>query len=628
MKTSIIYIVLLLSLFTLKAQDWSNTPVPANPGQGMKWELQENYSDDFNYNGKGDQFNSKWRDRYFNGWNGPGLTEWRSNEAVVTNGNLQIKASRKPGTNKVYCGVVTSKTKVIYPIYMEASIKVSNLELSSNFWMLSEDDTREIDVIEVYGGAAQTWFAQRMSTNFHVFKRNPNNNSILRDFNDQTHNTLPGNEFWRNGYHTFGVYWKSPTEITFYIDGIQTSDGSWAQATMLDKPSGEIMDKNVYKMDKPVFMIIDTEDHDWRSNQGIVASDASLADNSKNTMYVDWVRTYKPVPDVGDTNQLPDVSFSGINNGAQLPIGTSIQPTVIATDTDGSISNVKLYLNNQLIRQENVAPYEWGNVEGRDEQLKNLSNGSYNLKAEATDNRGGITSKTINFTVSTIANQQLITEGTYFIESIQNNQRLLARSIENHSARMHDPGNFNDQKWTFAHLGDNVYTIKNLGTGRFLEVPYARCGNGENVATWTDANDNHKRWKVIVNGNNSYSLQPLHCLQSGLDRSGGANNANVQIWNFNTTNPNQQWKIVPADASKSNDTLDRIVGLFPNPAKDVVTIMGQHKGEEIIVYNLLGEIVSSIIAKSDQELISISSLETGVYIVSIAGKSKLQLIKE
>ena len=226
------------------------------------------------------------------------------------------------------------------------------------------------------------------------------------------------------------------------------------------------------------------------------------------------------------------------------------------------------------------------------------------------------------------ANPQLIANGTYFIASSVNNQRVLARGLENHSARMHDPGNFNDQKWTFAHLGDNVYTIKNLGTGRFLEVPYARCGDGENVATWTDANDNHKKWKVITNGSNSYSLQPLHCLQSGLDRSGGADNANVQIWDFSTTNANQKWKIVPADASKSNDTLGRIVGLFPNPAKDVVTIMGQYKGEEIIVYNLLGEIVSSTIAKSDRELISISSLEDGVYIISIAGKSKLQLIKE
>jgi len=227
------------------------------------------------------------------------------------------------------------------------------------------------------------------------------------------------------------------------------------------------------------------------------------------------------------------------------------------------------------------------------------------------------------------ANPQLIANGTYFIASSVNNQRILARGLENHSARMHDPGNFNDQKWTFAHLGDNVYTIKNVGTDRFLEVPYARCGDGDNVATWTDANDNHKKWKVIANGNNAYSLQPLHCLQSGLDRSGGTNNANVQIWDYSATNANQKWKVVPADASKSNDTLDdRIIGLFPNPAKDVVTIMGQYKGEEIIVYNLLGEIVSSTIAKSDQELISISSLETGVYIISIAGKSKLQLIKE
>lgn len=44
-------------------------------------------------------------------------------------------------------------------------------------------------------------------------------------------------------------------------------------------------------------MILDTEDHTWRSRQGIVAQDGDLADPAKNRVLVDWVRTYRLVKD-------------------------------------------------------------------------------------------------------------------------------------------------------------------------------------------------------------------------------------------------------------------------------------------------------------------------------------------
>ncbi|MGF1818019.1 hypothetical protein L4D02_25375, partial [Vibrio splendidus] len=152
----------ILSLLTIAvnpafANDWDSIPIPAELENGQQWELQEAYSDSFNYSDKNATFSSKWNDTYFHGWTGPGLTYWQPNESWVSDGNLIISASRRQGTEQVNAGVITSKTKVKYPIFMEANIKVSNLELSSNFWLLSENDQREIDILEVYGGAADTW---------------------------------------------------------------------------------------------------------------------------------------------------------------------------------------------------------------------------------------------------------------------------------------------------------------------------------------------------------------------------------------------------------------------------------------------------------------------------------------
>ena len=95
-------------------------------------------------------------------------------------------------------------------------------------------------------------------------------------------------------------------------------------------------------------------------------------------------------------NQAPNVNFATPGNNSSFNEGKNLYIKVNASDADGSINNVKLYLNNNFIRQENFDPYEWGN---NDNQLKNLKSGSYTLKAVATDNKGKTTTKSISFSV-------------------------------------------------------------------------------------------------------------------------------------------------------------------------------------------------------------------------------------
>ncbi|WP_010182338.1 Ig-like domain-containing protein [Aquimarina agarilytica] len=649
-------LALMSSSLLTQAQDWKNTPVPADPGQGKKWELQKGYSDDFNYNGKNAQFRSNWRDAYFHSWTGPGLTQWQSDHSDVKGGNLIISASRH-GANRVNCGVVTSKTKVIYPIFMEARIKVSNLELSSNFWMLSEDDKREIDVLEVYGGASDVWFAQRMSTNFHVFERGAGNR-ILSDYNDQNHVTLPNNELWRNKFHTFGVYWKSPSEVYFYIDGKQTKDGSWAQSDMFDKDyTRRKMDKNRFKMDKPVFMIIDTEDHSWRSEQGIVASDADLKNPNKNKMLVDWVRTYKPVksndtkptpkPDPvvvnpgSGSNTKPNLNFVSPKNNATLARGKNIEVAINASDNDG-IANVKLYLNNKFVRQENVTPYTWGETNQNDGILKNMKSGNYTLKAVATDKKGATSEKVIRFTVTNgtvrptrptpVNNNQLVANGLYSIKNPFEDQAVLARELENYNAQMVDVGSYTDQQWIFTHLGNNVYTIKNSRNNRYLEVPFGGCGNGENVSTWREASQNHQKWKVIKNGR-YYALMPLHCTAQALDRAGGLFDANLITWAYNPSNNNQKWEIngTAKGLKVLGDTDARTFEIYPNPAQvdQSVTISGIALGQVAVVYNVAGQVVKTVSEATTETLVvDVTGLSAGMYFVKVGNQAAAKLIIE
>ena len=266
------------------AQDWRGIPVPADAGNGRTWQIDNALSRDFNQSTKSAALGNAWQDRYINGWRGPGLTQFSSNHTSVGGGHLILSAARVPNTNRVYCGVATTKGTVRYPVFVEASIKVSGLVLSSNLWLLSRDDVQELDIVELYGSNRQSWFAQRSSSNYHIFERDANNR-ILKDNNDQKHHLLPNGVPYRNAFHRFGAYWKSPFEVDFYIDGRKVRE---LRRNGITDPRGR-------GLDQPMPIILDTEDHAWRSNQGIVASDAELRNDSINKMRVDWIRVYKPV---------------------------------------------------------------------------------------------------------------------------------------------------------------------------------------------------------------------------------------------------------------------------------------------------------------------------------------------
>jgi uncharacterized protein affecting Mg2+/Co2+ transport len=94
------------------------------------------------------------------------------------------------------------------------------------------------------------------------------------------------------------------------------------------------------------------------------------------------------------------VSFASPTGNITLNIGANLYVKVNATDSDGTVSGVKLYKNNvELARSEGGAPYEWNAAGQNDPELKNLQVGSFALKAVATDNAGATGGVTITVTV-------------------------------------------------------------------------------------------------------------------------------------------------------------------------------------------------------------------------------------
>jgi hypothetical protein len=70
------------------------------------------------------------------------------------------------------------------------------------------------------------------------------------------------------------------------------------------------------------------------------------------------------------------------------------------------------------------------------------------------------------------------------------------------------------------------------------------------------------------------------------------------------------------------------IELFPNPAKESTTVSGLTFGDNIEIYAITGALVYKGIAQQNQETISTSFFQSGLYVVSVAGKANLKLVKE
>ncbi|OVE76320.1 hypothetical protein BVX97_01425 [bacterium E08(2017)] len=100
-----------------------------------------------------------------------------------------------------------------------------------------------------------------------------------------------------------------------------------------------------------------------------------------------------------DNDPPPIVSFTEPLDGQSFIAGTDLEVVVEASDLDGTISYVQLYLDGALVRQENGAPYEWNVGAQNDTALNNMSPGTNELKAIARDNDNQDTTNTITITI-------------------------------------------------------------------------------------------------------------------------------------------------------------------------------------------------------------------------------------
>ena len=150
-------------------------------------------------------------------------------------------------------------------------------------------------------------------------------------------------------------------------------------------------------------------------------------------------------------------------------------------------------------------------------------------------------------------------ENDYIIESIVNNSKTIDIAGGAEGARngtniqLWDANGTNAQSWRFIYnSADDTYTIKNLVTGKVLDVAGGSMVAGTNVQLWEENGSCAQKWYIEQKENQYIFISA--CSGLALDAAGGSmtNGTNIQVWDANDTNA-QKWKI-----EKVNPTLDNL----------------------------------------------------------------------
>lgn len=188
-------------------------------------------------------------------------------------------------------------------------------------------------------------------------------------------------------------------------------------------------------------------------------------------------------------NKSPNCEIVSPPNGSTISQGESINIEVQATDDDGSITNVSLLANNDTLGSKASVPYifNW--------DTKNYSEGTYSIKAIATDNKGYEKSDNIELVV---IGGSVTSGDTVFPGNILNASGFTVYTVtdqnQNYAGYLLGSNGYADiSKAQHFKLNENPYSIK----GGMFWLGVKHVGSNADL--------NFKIWDM--NGNNGYTTQ-------------------------------------------------------------------------------------------------------------------------
>jgi len=189
-------------------------------------------------------------------------------------------------------------------------------------------------------------------------------------------------------------------------------------------------------------------------------------------------------------NEKPALNFISPANDTTYMVGDDIVVNVSASDVDGSVNNVKLYINDTLVRVIDNAPYTWGDTLSNDSLLQNMQTGIYTLRAAVEDNEGSTNSSEITIVVGEVSTAPAVsfitpTDGTEYMEGddVVINVAASDGNGEIASVKFYLNDNFiREEKvipYEWGHRSDLDPELKNMAPGTYTLKVIGEDNDGE-----------------------------------------------------------------------------------------------------------------------------------------------------
>jgi len=318
---------------------------------------------------------------------------------------------------------------------------------------------------------------------------------------------------------------------------------------------------------------------------------------------------------ITSVNSAPVVSFTTPTANASVNQGyTSFNVLVNATDAGGSITDVKLYINNVLIRSESVAPYEWGHAAFPNELL-GLAVGNHTFKAVATDNSGQTSEDTFVLTV----NSNVITR---FIEaeSFTTKTSTIAVIASTDTGGGQVLGSINNGN--FANFSVSIPTAGTFTTKFRVSAPAGKGGSIEmylgttKIGTATISPTGGWDTYVTVTGPSIVLAAGTQTIQLKFVNGSASSNLMNINW-FEISNGSTTSRVGKKDVALESVTHLQV---YPNPVEKgrFLTISSADKDKSIAIFDLIGRLVyTKEISGVQTTTITTDDFKAGVYIIKV-----------
>ena len=297
-------------------------------------------------------------------------------------------------------------------------------------------------------------------------------------------------------------------------------------------------------------------------------------------------------------NSNPTPTISGANSPGTLTVGSvfSIKGTVSCGQTLTNVTAGVYDADGNMKTGKSASPNSTSyNIVGLDNEVyfNHLTPGVYRYQVSAT--AAGQTTVLLKKDFIVLAKSDTVSSGTYMLESCGNSD-LTVGVDDNSNVYLSHKASRDSQLFEVTSLGNGYYHLKNVETGKMLDVSNADSAAGVNVQLWAANDSTAQNWQIlpVMDG---YALVPQCGTSNCLDVYGAAynNGTNIQVYTAHIENKSERFKLKTVTKSsvggKGNKIAFDLQGGSVSGAVKTYTVNGVNHNrvaKALIIYSMEG----------------------------------------